>query len=304
MSPTHRPAEDPAQPPRPTTDAEQVSAPKWARSGTVRPRKVIPLRPPPEPQMTPSSARLGASAARVSGPDLLAQDAAFRQFLSATSDPMPVQPLQDPVGLALGMVARLIVAACAAAAVAMLLIGVFPLPGRVGAPAKNEPAALPAAAVPAPNAETATPNPNLDKSSSVAVVKDAPPAGADIPGPAVAPSQLRVATVSVRARPVDAADQPALEPDEVARLVKRGEDSLAQGDIAAARLILGRAAEARDARAALSLGATFDPAVLRQLHVLGLPPDVARAREWYEKAAEYGSAEASNRLAALPRLEQ
>jgi TPR repeat protein len=115
---------------------------------------------------------------------------------------------------------------------------------------------------------------------------------------------LRVATVSVRARPVDAADQSALEPDEVARLVKRGEDSLAQGDIAAARLILGRAAEAHDARAALSLGASFDPAVLRQLHVLGFRPDLARARAWYEMAAQYGSAEASSRLAGLPRLEQ
>lgn len=320
MSPTHRPAENPAQPPHPATDAEPAPAPKWARSGTARPRKVIPLRPPPVPQLTssiapsvkpsvtPSAASPSGSAARVSGPDLLAQDAVFRQFLGATSGPVTGQPVQDPVGLALGMVARLIVAACAAAAVAMLLIGTFPLPSRVRAPVKSETAPLPAAtADTAAGAErTATLNPNLDKSSdpSLAMVKGDTQAGGAAVGPAAAPPQVRVATVSVHARPAGAADRSALEPAEVARLVKRGEDSLAQGDIAAARLILGRAAEAQDARAALALGASFDPAVLRQLHVLGFRPDVAQARAWYEKAAEYGSAEASRRLAALPRLEQ
>ena len=90
------------------------------------------------------------------------------------------------------------------------------------------------------------------------------------------------------------------QPAEVERLVKRGEAYLAQGDIAAARLVLGRAAESRDARAAFSLAATYDPAVLRKLHVVGIRPDVAQARAWYQKAAEYGSADATQRLAALP----
>jgi TPR repeat protein len=44
--------------------------------------------------------------------------------------------------------------------------------------------------------------------------------------------------------------------------------------------------------------------VLKALHVVGFRPDIAQARAWYEKAAEYGSAEASRRLAALPRLSQ
>jgi TPR repeat protein len=108
----------------------------------------------------------------------------------------------------------------------------------------------------------------------------------------------------VRAGQAGAADEWALEPGEVERLVKRGEAYLAQGDIAAARLVLGRAAEAHDARAAFSLAATYDPAVLKQLHAVGFRPDIAQARAWYEKAAEYGSAEASRRLAALPRLSQ
>ena len=55
---------------------------------------------------------------------------------------------------------------------------------------------------------------------------------------------------------------------------------LAQGDIAAARLILGPAVEARAIRAPrASLAATYDPAVLKERRVLGFRPDlVAGAR--------------------------
>jgi TPR repeat protein len=71
---------------------------------------------------------------------------------------------------------------------------------------------------------------------------------------------------------------------------------VAQGDIAAARLMLTRAAEAGDARAALALGATYDADVLRKLGVLGVAADASQARAWYAKAAEYGSGEATRRL--------
>ena len=85
---------------------------------------------------------------------------------------------------------------------------------------------------------------------------------------------------------------PALRPldrEEVAMLVKRSEDLVAQGDIASARLMLTRAAEAGDARAALALGALYDVNVLPKLGVIGVAADAARARAWYEKAAEFGS---------------
>src|SRR5262249_33208408 len=52
------------------------------------------------------------------------------------------------------------------------------------------------------------------------------------------------------------------ERQRVAFLVNRGEELIAQGDIAAARLLLQRAAEARDARAAFALAATYDPIML------------------------------------------
>jgi hypothetical protein len=89
-----------------------------------------------------------------------------------------------------------------------------------------------------------------------------------------------------------------LDRDEIASLVKRGEDFVSSGDIAAARLVLRRAAEAGDARAALSLAATFDPIVLEKLGVSELA-DAAMALDWYARAAQFGSAEAPRQLQQL-----
>ena len=88
-----------------------------------------------------------------------------------------------------------------------------------------------------------------------------------------------------------------LDQKEVLGLVKRGQELLASGDIQSARLLL-RGAEARDARAALLLGTTFDPALLKQLGASGLA-DVAQARNWYQKAREWGEPDAQRQLEAL-----
>jgi len=95
-----------------------------------------------------------------------------------------------------------------------------------------------------------------------------------------------------------------LGPEEIATLIKRGEDFLKYGDVASARLSLRRAASAGNAQAALGLGATFDPAFLSQRGILGFAPDVAQARAWYEKAAELGSSDAARRLEQLMRRAQ
>ena len=61
-----------------------------------------------------------------------------------------------------------------------------------------------------------------------------------------------------------------------------------------------RAAEANNASAALMLGATFDPLFLHRVHpAVGIAPDIAQARQWYEKAAELGSDAASQELEKL-----
>jgi hypothetical protein len=299
MSLSNGPAENLGQPPQsaPAAAASQY-APRWIREGRAHPHKVVPLRLPTAPQLVPAtSAPAPAAPATPSfnGPDLLAEDVVLKRLLQRHSpDPQPqaVQPVRDPVGLALGMVARLIVAGCAAAAVVMLLIGVIPLPFKFGSAAQSETvsAAVPASAWPP-----------SEPAVSDRVVKSAQRVGDDNGAAAVAPAPPgRIATVSVRAAQPAAADQRALDAAEAERLTKRGEDYLAQGDIAAARLMLARAAEARDARAAFSLATTFDPAVLKELHVRGFRPDLVQARAWYEKAAAYGSAEASRRLGTLP----
>jgi hypothetical protein len=88
-----------------------------------------------------------------------------------------------------------------------------------------------------------------------------------------------------------------LDADEIATLVKRGKDFVNHGDLISARLLLRRAAEAGSAEAALALGETFDPVVFQRLHVIGIEPDAARAQKWYQRAAELGSAAASQHFA-------
>jgi hypothetical protein len=92
------------------------------------------------------------------------------------------------------------------------------------------------------------------------------------------------------------------ERQRIAFLVNRGEELIAQGDIAAARILLQRAAEARDARAAFALAATYDPIMLAILRAHGVTADVALARDWYQKAGEFGSDEAQYRLDVLAAL--
>jgi hypothetical protein len=90
-----------------------------------------------------------------------------------------------------------------------------------------------------------------------------------------------------------------LDPEEVRNLIQRGDAALQSGDIAAARLLLRRAAEAGDMTAAMALAATYDPGVLTQLGALGAKADVGTARGWYQKAADRGSPEAKRRLREL-----
>jgi TPR repeat protein len=99
--------------------------------------------------------------------------------------------------------------------------------------------------------------------------------------------------------PAEAAPPQPLAPEEVAGLLKRGEELLRTGDIASARLLLRRAATAGNAEAALALGGTYDGAVLAKLGVLGFTRNADQARFWYRKAAELGSQLAEQRLETL-----
>jgi hypothetical protein len=87
-----------------------------------------------------------------------------------------------------------------------------------------------------------------------------------------------------------------LDADELAALLKRAKSLLAIGDIAPARLLLERAADAQEAGAALLLARTYDPAVLGTPDARSITPDPATARGWYQKAARLGSRDAQQRL--------
>jgi TPR repeat protein len=90
-----------------------------------------------------------------------------------------------------------------------------------------------------------------------------------------------------------------LDREEIADLLKRGEEFVAAGNLGPARLALRRAAEAGDPQAAFVLATTYDPILLETRRVIGVVPDIAMARAWYEKAKEFGSTDASLRLGLL-----
>ena len=128
-----------------------------------------------------------------------------------------------------------------------------------------------------------------------APVAAAPPAAAPVAAPPPAPvPELMI--------PGDAIHH--LDPNEIASSLRRADDLIASGDLAAARLVLRRAANAGDAHAAMTLAGTYDPVVLEKLGVHGFVPDVAMARVWYEKAKKFGSAEAPQRLELLANKRQ
>ena len=86
---------------------------------------------------------------------------------------------------------------------------------------------------------------------------------------------------------------------EAARLMARASALVAQGNIAAARLVLERAAETGSAEASFALAETYDPLVLSKLGTFGTRGEATKARELYKKAQAGGIQEANDRISAL-----
>jgi hypothetical protein len=108
-----------------------------------------------------------------------------------------------------------------------------------------------------------------------------------------------VAASPVAPPPVAAPSARRLDADELATLMNRAKGLLAAGDIPSARLLLERAADAQEPSAALLLARTYDPEVLGTQDTRNITPDPAMARLWYQKAAQFGSADAERRLTQL-----
>lgn len=73
------------------------------------------------------------------------------------------------------------------------------------------------------------------------------------------------------------------------------------GNVSSARLLLKRAAELGDARAAFMIAPSCDPNVLRRDPMTGLVAEPLKARKWYLEAKALGAGpEVDRRRSALP----
>jgi hypothetical protein len=117
-----------------------------------------------------------------------------------------------------------------------------------------------------------------------------------VSAPANKASLRRSAPAAIQTTP---STSPRINDEETATRLASGRTFLIIGDVTAARLAFRRAAERGDAQAALALGGTFDPLVLKSLGAVGVAADPAQALGWYQKAAELGSRDAPQRLNQL-----
>jgi hypothetical protein len=85
------------------------------------------------------------------------------------------------------------------------------------------------------------------------------------------------------------------------RLMKKGDEELADGRLVPARLLYESAAEMGLAEAAMALAATYDPGEFNRLDLRGgiVRADAVRARFWYERARGLGASKAGDRLRRL-----
>jgi hypothetical protein len=266
-------------------------APPWAREQGLR----EPLRPAAALVRSPPSRwRIGVADDEFSGDRAMVK---LQRQLALDPDAVPEPPVDDIQSL-WPMALRLCSVAGVAAAVAWLVISLpgtrllrhdvvhadIQAPPPVADTQKQDPLRTPAAA-------------GLLLQHGLSEANASPAPAEAMPAPASAP-QLTTALPSN-----DAAVAPpvslSLASDEIAMLLKRGKDAFSTGDLAAARLLLRRAAEAGSAEAALALGATFDPLIIRRLGAIGAAPDAAQARQWYQKAVALGSTTASLPLSQL-----
>jgi hypothetical protein len=93
----------------------------------------------------------------------------------------------------------------------------------------------------------------------------------------------------------------ANESDRIEDLIKHGQKMVEVGYLAGARTYFKRAVEAGSGEAALLLGACYDPAFIEKIGAQGIKPDAKEARNWYERAKQFGIADAEAKLAELAR---
>lgn len=94
----------------------------------------------------------------------------------------------------------------------------------------------------------------------------------------------------------------ALSAQQEAAFLTRGDDLMADGDVASARLVYEHAAMRGSAGAMYALARSFDPRLLKDRKVLGIKPDRSAALEWYASAARNGHDQADAMARELERF--
>jgi curved DNA-binding protein CbpA len=97
------------------------------------------------------------------------------------------------------------------------------------------------------------------------------------------------------------ASEPQPDQRQTGLLIARSWKLMSDGNVEAARALLERAVKSHDPRAALALGATYDPLMLAILEARGVEPDAFLARIWYRRAITFGSEEAKKTPASPGR---
>ena len=114
-----------------------------------------------------------------------------------------------------------------------------------------------------------------------------------------APTSAQATPVAPQPSAEETAALPPSSGSDVAALIKRGDDLLKAGDVAAARSAYERAAASGNAKAQIGVGQTYDPLVLAKLGARGVRADPVQAASWYARAGEAGDEEGQQRLHAL-----
>jgi hypothetical protein len=98
------------------------------------------------------------------------------------------------------------------------------------------------------------------------------------------PAFTRAAPAAAPPKPAAPVSETKLSDVDRALFAQRGNELLAAGDIASARLFFERAANAGDAGSAVGMAKTFDPNELTKAGVRGVKGDPAKADYWYQRA--------------------
>lgn len=271
----------PATPASPTTDAAStrptvqpdIVPPTAVDEASSAPSAASPVNPPAATATTeevPASQQLPQSA----------PETPPAATAAAASPPLPIQPEPATPSAADG--------------------------GNMAPPPSEDAAATPAVATTEQGPADAPLAWSTPQASQAVTTDAGSPPSSTVQPDGVAPSATNAApaaappAASAAAFVATAAEPPSAKPSPAATtLLARGDELIAIGDVATARVVYERAAALKSGRGATSAGRTYDPRFLHQIGAVGVVPDPDTAAAWYRKGAAMGDEAASSLLGDL-----